>query len=63
MLKCEDHGVALICRIHGGIFKTWRICVSEDGPLAFVVGTMTRKSSGRDHDWMGIFVKATGYEF
>jgi hypothetical protein len=28
----------------------------EDGPLAFVNGTMTRKSQGRDHDWMGILL-------
>jgi hypothetical protein len=28
----------------------------EEGPRAFEVGTMTRKSPGRDHDWMGIFL-------
>jgi hypothetical protein len=46
----------MICRIRGVIFKTWGNCVSEDGPLAFVNGTMTLKSPGRDHDWMGILL-------
>ncbi len=52
MLKSEDHNVALISssKICGGNFKTWRNCVLEDGPLAFVIGIMTGKSPGRDHD-------------